>query len=199
LRYLRDSVYKAKKGEDVQKTKAMIAAVLALLCLSVCVADEPSMRQKFSLKGPEKSVLVYGALLDANGKHYNELQFFQVNTALQPQNLYIMANWRMKFWFVKDVIPGGSFKLKYYNKQKGNVIYYDSPSLQGKTDADFCTPVTPGLYYYGVCRISDGDFKLEKNPEEEITILGNLLGKVVGTPWEPLVKSRMEELKNEKK
>lgn len=184
----------------MQKTKArMIATVAVLLCLSGYATSESSVRQNFNLKGPSNSVLVYGSLLDDNGKQYNELQFLQVNTALQTQNLYIMANRNMKYWFAKDVIPGGSFKLKYYNKQKGNVIYYACPSLQGKTDADFCTPVTPGLYYYGVCQISDGDIKLEKNPEDEITILGHLLYKVVGTPWEPLVKSRMEELKNAKK
>lgn len=178
----------------------MIATVFALLCLSLSVADEPSVRQNFNLKGPENSVLVYGSLLnDETGKQYDEVRFVQVNTAVQTQDLYIMANRNLKLWFAKDVIPGGTFKLIYYNYKKGNVIYYNCPGLQGKTVADFCTPVNTGLYFYGVCRILDGDIKLEKNPEDELTILGNLLGKVVGTPWEPLVKSRMEEIKNGKK
>jgi len=173
-----------------------------LAVLTGCTTLGGQSANEFKLKGPENSVLVYGSFVSSLGiltNQYDAMTFVQLNPALQNQAVYAETNSMKKYWFAKDVMPAGSFKLVYYAEGSGNTTYYNNPGLQGKTSVDFKTPDKPGLYYAGICEVAGLGYKLDRDEAGELETLKDIRLKFLGSAWDPLIKARIGELENANK
>lgn len=179
-----------------------LMCALVVFGMTGCATLGKNTDNEFKLKGPENSILVYGSFISSIGiltNQYDDMTFVQLNTGLQNQTVHAETNSFKKYWFAKDVMPGGSFKLIYFAEGSGNHTFFITPGLQGKTAADFKTPDKPGLFYNGICEQYGLGFKQDMGAAGELETLKDIRLKFFGSAWDPLIKARIGELENAKK
>jgi hypothetical protein len=150
------------------------------------------------------------------------MKFLQTDPAKPAQHLEYLGD---HAFFYKPVSPGGSYRL-YYSETliPGGREYTYYGIQQGPTAFDFTAPEKPGLYYAGDFEINYNTKKAvsfssdpkdstwyrrtyEKNTsvyehgEKKLSdcekqSLEYILKFYKDTAWEPLIRARMEELKN---
>ncbi|WP_428770371.1 hypothetical protein V1L52_00675 [Treponema sp. HNW] len=199
---------KIKKIHIVALCLVIVSSFLFTGCITAMLlikGIQSSNRGNFLAKAtgsPTDSVLVYGSFASEN----TSLDFFQADTT-KPAD-YGHTYSEKNFWVSKPLIPGGRYKqyigVQVINTGRSQTFYYYLYGLNGQNDLGFTTPKEPGLYFYGsrnpiLALGSEMSIVKDKKREtkEELKALDFAL-KVYGkTDWAPLLKARIEELKNE--
>lgn len=186
----------------MKKFSLVFAGLLAFLltgCLSAKVTNF-DYKERATLGTPENSVIFIGFYGNDWQMYWSQCDSEYPPDYQQLEGPYIIS---------APVAPGSRYRLEWVSGSAnyGRVVYYwnDVYPMQYK-EFDIKVPEKPGIYYFGYYSGQDsfkegenvpmtGLFATTNPKKQEIECLQEALRKYKGTEWEPVIQSRLKEVK----
>jgi len=199
--------------------RLLLIAAAAVVLFSGCMSgperyprvNNDSLKKK-EFSGPETHSLIFGFVAREKGflsirePQIPAIEFAQINP--EGEAMFVSPGRSNSFFFLQPMPVGSTMHLVYYSYQSWRTVHYSYEGLQKGADVTVNIE-EPGLYYAGsyvLTSVEDNE-TAEKSAgvygfhnigsHTELEGLQELLKKMKGTEWEPVVRTRLEELSDE--